>query len=229
MSKIESEVKPVIQPFYVTKCPHGHMGRWYRDDGTGAAESRGCQSDFDPLRLDPEERKQYRYEGPGGHLHLLGETRPCSRPGCGHRTPIFRSPVIAEKKLGVKFIELTCKSCKTAFHAELGAARMAPGTERVVLDSESPFTELSQPFAQRLADYSKGTPPRMLQRAKELYEMVHSEPGLKCPKCGEFSGQYLRDVLNKHTTPTPALGNRQETPQDPTAAEQHEALFTAIY
>ena len=25
-----------------------------------------------------------------------------------------------------------------------------------------------------------------------------TEPGLRCPKCGEFAGQYLRDVLNKH-------------------------------
>ena len=110
--------------------------------------------------------------------------------------------MIAEKKLGVKYIELTCKSCKTSFHAELGAARMAPGAERVVLDSESLFTELSQPFAQRLKDYSKGTPAEMLQRAKSLYEMVDSEPGLKCPKCGEFAGQYLRDVLSKHANAT---------------------------
>jgi putative DNA methylase len=110
--------------------------------------------------------------------------------------------VIAEKKLGVKFIELTCKSCKISFHAELGAARMAPGVERVTLDSESPFTELSQPFAKRLLDYSKGTPAEMLQRATVLSEMVDSEAGLKCPKCSEFAGQYLRDVLEKHASAT---------------------------
>ena len=63
---------------------------------------------------------------------------------------MFRSPVIAEKKLGVKYIELTCKSCKTVFHAELGDARMARGAERVVLENEIPFTELSQPFAKLL-------------------------------------------------------------------------------
>ena len=79
---------------------------------------------------------------------------------------------------------------------------MAPAAQRVVLDSEAPFTELSQPFAQRLADYNRGTAPEMLQRAKELYEMIDSELGLKCPKCGEFAGQYLRDVLNKHSSAT---------------------------
>ena len=28
--QIEAEVKPVIQPFYVTDCPRGHKGKWYR-------------------------------------------------------------------------------------------------------------------------------------------------------------------------------------------------------
>ena len=138
-------------------------------------------ADFDPLAFAPEERKQYRYEGPEVIYTFWAKHGPCSRPGCGHRTPIFRSPVIAEKKLGVKFIELTCKSCKTSFHAELGAARMAPGAERVILDSESPFTELSQPFAQRLQDYNKGTPAEMLQRAKALYEMVEFRAGPQVP------------------------------------------------
>lgn len=160
------------------------------------------ETEFDPLAVEPEERKQYRYEGPEVIYTFWAKHGPCSRPGCGHRTPIFRSLVIAEKKLGVKFIELTCKSCKTSFHAELGASRMAPSVERVVLASELPFAELSQPFAQRLKDYSKGTPAEMLQRAKSLYEMVYSEPGLKCPKCSEFAGQYLRDVLSKHASAT---------------------------
>lgn len=201
--KIESEVKPAIQPFYVTECPHGHAGRWYCDDGTASpSEIKRMDSDFDPLVVEPEQRKRYRYEGPEVIYTFWAKHGPCSRPGCGHRTPIFRSPVIAEKKLGVKFIELTCKSCKTSFHAELGAARMAPGAERVVLDSEPLFTELSQTFAQGLKDYNKGTPVEMLQRAKSLYEMVNSEPGLKCPKCGDFAGQYLRDVLGRHASAT---------------------------
>ena len=201
--KIETEVKPVIQPFYVTECPRGHTGRWYREAGTGnPSDDERMETDFDPLAFAPEQRKQYRYEGPEIIYTFWAKHGPCSRPGCGHRTPIFRSPVIAEKQLGVKYIELTCKTCKSPFHAELGAARMAPGSERVVLDSESPFTELSQPFAQRLADYNKGTAAEMLQRSKALYDMVDTEPGLKCPKCGEFAGQYLRDVLGKHASAT---------------------------
>src|SRR6266481_1043701 len=74
-------------------------------------------SDFDPLAFAPDQRIHYRYEGPEAIYTFWAKHGPCSRPGCGHRTPIFRSPVIAEKKLGVKYIELTCKSCKSAFHA----------------------------------------------------------------------------------------------------------------
>ncbi len=199
--QIEAEVKPVIQPFYVADCPRGHKGRWFHKEGTDDRATDELVPDgFDPLALAPEDRKQYRYEGPEVVYTFWAKHGPCSRPGCGHRTPIFRSPIIAEKKLGVKYIPLTCKKCKTEFHAELGAARMAPAAQRVVLDSELPFTEMSQPFAQRLLDYSKGNAAEKDQRIKELCELVDGEPGLCCPKCGEFSGQYVRDVLNTHHT-----------------------------
>jgi hypothetical protein len=198
--EIEDLVKPGIRPFYVTECPRGHVGRWYRiAESQDPADDEPVPPDFDPLSLAPEERQRYRYSGAEVIYTFWVKHGPCSRLGCGHRTPIFRSPVIAEKKLGVKYVELTCKSCKTAFHAELGAARMAPAAaERVVLSSEFPFTELSQPFAQRLLDYSKGNAAEKDQRIRELTEMVESELGLRCPKCGEFSGQFIRDVLNKH-------------------------------
>jgi adenine-specific DNA methylase len=202
-NQIEAEVKPVIQPFYVTECPRGHAGRWFRKATAGAitGEQR-MPAEFDPLTLEPEERKHYRYEGPEVIYTFWAKHGPCSKPGCGHRTPIFRTPVIAEKKLGVKYVELTCKSCKTAFHAELGAARMAPSAERVVLNNEFPFTELSQPFAKRLMDYAKGSAAECLERAKELAAMVEFEEGLKCPQCGIFAGEFLRDVLNMHSAAT---------------------------
>ena len=72
----------------------------------------------------------------------------------------------------------------------------------MVLETEAPFTELSQPFAQRLLEYSKGSAAELLQRAKELFGMVDSESGLKCPVCGDFAGQYLRDILQKHSMAT---------------------------
>ena len=197
--QIEAEVKPVIQPFYVTDCPRGHKGKWYELAGTpNPADDRLMPADFDPLALPPEERKKYRYEGPEIIYTFWAKHGPCSKPGCGHRTPVFRSPVIAEKTLGVKYIELKCKSCKTVFHAELGDARMAPGAERIVLPNDTPFTALSQPFAQRLLEYGEGNKGEKILRAGELSEMVEEEPGLQCPQCDEFAGQFLRDVLTAH-------------------------------
>lgn len=197
--QIESDVKPVIQPFYTASCPYKHRARWYRiGDTNRPSDDHQMPDNFEPTKLPPEERKQFRYHGPEIIYTFWAKHGPCTRPGCGHRTPLFRSPVVAEKKLGVKYVELTCKCCKTSFHAELGAARMAPSAERVVLDSEPLFTELSQPFALRLNDYSKGGVAEKVQRIKELVDLVETESGLKCPRCGEFAGQYLRDVLNKH-------------------------------
>jgi hypothetical protein len=201
--KIEAEVKPAIQPFYAAECPRGHVGRWFRKAADCAdTGDEQMPADFDPLVLQPEERKHYRYEGPEVIYTFWAKHGPCSKPGCGHRTPIFRTPVIAEKKLGVKYIDLTCKRCKTAFHAELGAARMAPSAQRVVLNNEFPFTELSQPFAKRLMDYAKGSAAECLERAKELAAMVEFEEGLKCPQCGTFAGEFLRDVLSLHSAAT---------------------------
>jgi putative DNA methylase len=230
-AQVETDVKPAIQPFYVTDCPRGHTGRWFRSAETEEpADDERMEPNFDPLTLSPEERKQYRYEGPEVIYTFWAKHGPCSRPGCGHRTPIFRTPVIAEKKLGVKYLELTCKKCKTAFHAELGAARMAPEAERVVLDSEFPFTEISQPFSLRLSEYAVGRKHEKKKRASELYDMVDEEPGLKCPKCGEFSGQYLRDVLNSHrqASTAKAIDKKHFKIQPPRNGTKHVYCYLLI-
>ena len=188
---IEADVKPQVQPFYATDEPDGTPGRWFDVDS-------GTQVGVDPATQPPDERKKYRYEGPEVIYTFWAKHGPCIRPKCDHRTPIFTSSVIAEKKLGVKYIELTCKQCKTAFHAELGSARMAPAAERVVLDSEHPFTELSQPFAKRLLDYAKGNRNEKFDRVFELLGMVDDEQGLMCPACGSFAGEWMRNVLTMH-------------------------------
>ena len=88
---IEAEVKPHIQPFYTTTCPRGHQGRWI-DVETGGAVA------VDPVHLPPEERRRYRWEGPEVVYTFWAKHGPCQAKGCGHRTPVFQSPVIAEKK-----------------------------------------------------------------------------------------------------------------------------------
>ena len=192
LDAIESEVKPQIQPFYVTEEPDHTPGKWFD-------VKSGKQVNVDPETLPHHERRKYRYEGAEVIPHLLGQARPLHPAQTAITArPFLNSLVIAEKKLGVKYMELTCKQCRTAFHAELGSARMAPGVERVILDNEHPFSELSQPFAKRLLDYAKGNLTEQFDRVFELLDMVDDEPGLMCPACGNFAGEWMRNVLRMH-------------------------------
>lgn len=201
--QIEAEVKPQIQPFYVTDGVGGKKGRWFE---IAEAGDSAMPEGFDPTTLPPEERKQYRYEGPEVIYTFWAKHGPCSKPGCDHRTPIFRSPIVATKKLGVKYIPCTCKNkaCGITFHAELGDARIAPDAEHVVLDNVHPYTIVSAPFAKRLLEYGEGNKDTKILRAWSLGDVVEAEPGFKCPKCGTWSGQSVRDVLNMHKRATRA-------------------------
>jgi adenine-specific DNA methylase len=188
---IEAEVKPQIQPFYTTTCPRGHKGRWIDIE---SSETVG----IDPLDLMPEDRHRYRWEGPEVIYTFWAKHGPCQAKGCGHRTPIFRTPVIAEKKLSPFYIDLDCHKCGHHFHAELGETRMAPGVERIVLDDEPSFTEMSQEFAQLLKNYDKGKTQERYERSLLLKEKVKHESGLYCPGCGEFAGEKVLTVTEKH-------------------------------
>jgi putative DNA methylase len=201
--EIEHQVKPQIQPFYTTTCPRGHQGCWI-DVDTGEAVS------VDPIELPVDQRFRYRWEGPEVIYTFWAKHGPCQAKGCGHRTPIFRSSVIAEKKLTTGYAELTCPGCGTTFHAELGEIRMAPGAERVVAEDEIPFTELTQKFAQLLKDYDKGKAGDTLDRTLALRAEVLQEPGLQCPGCGTFAGKRLKDVLDHHARPSLAASHRKK-------------------
>ena len=191
--QIEAEVKPQIQPFYVTDGVGGKKGRWFEGE-------KAMPEGFDPTTVPPAERKKYRYEGPEVIYTFWAKHGPCPKPGCDHRTPIFRSPIVATKKLGVKYIPCTCKNkaCGITFHAELGDARIAPDAEHVVLNNEGPYSVLSPFFASRLLAYMEGDKGDKMHRIHELSERVEGEPGFKCPKCGTWSGQTVRDVLAMH-------------------------------
>ncbi|MBE2220372.1 MAG: DUF1156 domain-containing protein [Anaerolineae bacterium] len=189
---IEAEVKPLVQPFYTTICPRGHEGRWIDVETNDVV-------DVDPLGLAPEERKRYRWEGPEVIYTFWAKHGPCPAPGCGHRTPIFKDQVIAVKNLTTYMIPLQCPSCQHKFQAELGETRMAPGVERVVLESEPSFTEMSQPFAQLLNDYNKGRADDKRERIEQLLEMVDDEQGLCCPECSTFAGGKVKQELTKQS------------------------------
>ncbi len=79
---IEAEVKPQIQPFYTTTCPRGHKGRWVE-------VNTGQPVDVDPVELPPEDRKNYRWEGPEVIYTFWAKHVPCKAEGCQHRTSAY--------------------------------------------------------------------------------------------------------------------------------------------
>lgn len=192
--EIEQEVKPQIQPFYTTTCPRGHHGKWI--------DVRTNQPvDVDPATMCPEERKNYRWEGPEVIYTFWAKHGPCSAQGCNHRTPLFKSLIIAQKTMTTTYLELVCPSCGELFHAELGESRMAPDAEFICMDSdEMPFTTTSQTFATLLNQYDKGTTQDTIDRWTQLNAMVDQEEGLKCPHCHAFAGKPLKNALLKHAT-----------------------------
>jgi len=134
LADIEAEVKPQIMPFYACDCPRGHKGKW-----TQISTNTVMGDDFDPLALTPEERKDYRYDGPEVIYTFWAKHGPCQVTGCGHRTPIMSSPIMAVKTISIKTWKRSCKHCGGKYDLEEREARMAPGVELVVAETERPF------------------------------------------------------------------------------------------
>lgn len=139
LADIEAEVKPQIMPYYYCDGPEGEKGTW-----THLPTNKVMPTDFDPLAIPREERKDYRYEGPEVIYSFWAKHGPCQVTGCGHRTPIMTSPVMAVKTLTVKHWERTCGKCGEAFDVEEEAARMAPDAPFYVAPSEPPYSVLDR-------------------------------------------------------------------------------------
>lgn len=136
---IEADVKPQIIPYYYCDGPNGEKGKW-----THLATNQVMPSDFDPLLLTPEQRPEYSYEGPEILHTFLAKHGPCNMMGCGHRTPLMTSPLVAIKTLTVKAWEHTCTECGLAFDVEAASARIAPDVPLYVSPDESPFGLLDE-------------------------------------------------------------------------------------
>lgn len=138
IADIEAEVKPQIMPFYYCDGPNGEKGVWtYKPTG------KEMGPDFDPLAIRPEERKDYSYEGPEIIYTFWAKHGPCQMMGCGHRTPIMASPVIAVKSMSIKCWAYKCSSCNNSFDIESVDARMAPNVSLYVAPDELPYAILS--------------------------------------------------------------------------------------
>jgi len=139
LADIEAEVKPQIMPYYTCDGPEGEKGSW-----THLPTKKVMPADFDPLTIPREQRKDYRYEGPEIIYTFWAKHGPCQVTGCGHRTPIMTSTVMAVKTISVKHWEHRCSKCGGEFHVEEDAARMAPDSPLYVAPSEHPFSVLDR-------------------------------------------------------------------------------------
>jgi len=134
LAEIESEVKPQIMPFYTCDCPRGHKGKWTR-----LSDGQVMGVDFDATVLAPKERNNYSYEGPEVIYVFWAKHGPCQVTGCGHRTPIMASPLMAAKTLSIKSWSRCCGHCGKGYDLEEHGVRMAPGVPLVIAESERPF------------------------------------------------------------------------------------------
>lgn len=139
LADIEAVVKPQVMPYYYCDGPNGEKGTW-----THIPTKKVMPSSFDPLAIPREERQQYRYEGPEVIYTFWAKHGPCQVTGCGHRTPIMPSPVMAVKAISVKHWDHRCIKCGLRFHVEEEAARMAPDVPLYVAPAEPPFSVLDR-------------------------------------------------------------------------------------
>jgi adenine-specific DNA methylase len=173
LADIEAEVKPQIMPYYYCDGPDGEKGTW-----THLPTRKVMPADFDPLTIPREERKDYRYAGPEIIYTFWAKHGPCQVTGCGHRTPIMSSPVMAVKTLTVKHWEHSCGKCGGEFHVEEDAARMAPDVPLYVAPSEYPFSVLDRrkgvvcPHCGHTALVNLGKPQKPNKKV-ELSLLVH--------------------------------------------------------
>lgn len=139
LADIEAEVKPQIMPYYYCDGPEGEKGTW-----THLPTNQVMPPDFDPLAIPLDKRKDYKYEGPEIIYTFWAKHGPCQVTGCGHRTPIMSSPVMAVKTLSVKHWQHTCGKCGEAFDVEEHEARMAPDVPLYVAPTEKPYSVLDR-------------------------------------------------------------------------------------
>jgi ssDNA-binding Zn-finger/Zn-ribbon topoisomerase 1 len=134
LADIEAEVKPQIMPYYYCDGPDGEKGKW-----THKPPRRVMSENFDPPSIPWDKRKEYDYEGPEIIYTFWAKHGPCQVTGCGHRTPIMTSPVMAIKTLSVKSKEFECSKCGVKYDVEKYEARMAPDVQLYVASDEKPY------------------------------------------------------------------------------------------
>ena len=106
-----------VDPAEVKKLLDRHRGRgqaadhavlrlrrspWAQGQVDAHADAAGDGDGLRSAGAHPEQRPEYEYEGPEVIYTFWAKHGPCQSDGCGHRTPIMSSPVMAVKTLTVK-------------------------------------------------------------------------------------------------------------------------------
>jgi putative DNA methylase len=139
VADVELSVKSELMPFYYCDGPGGERGTW-----THLPTKKTMGADFDPLLLSSDERRNYSYAGPEMVYTFWAKHGPCQVTGCGHRTPIMSSPVVAVKAMTVKYWQHTCGSCGADFDIEGVSPRISPDAPLYVVPTERAYVALTQ-------------------------------------------------------------------------------------
>jgi putative DNA methylase len=153
LADIETEVKPQIMPYFACDGPNGEKGKWFQKIGRVEEE---LPDSFNIFSVPWQERSHYRYEGPEIIYTFWSKHGSCQREGCGHRTPIMSTPVIAIKTLTIDgWPDWECTGCGKSFTVERHAARMAPDVPLAVAPDEKPFAVMENDGSFRCPHCSK--------------------------------------------------------------------------
>jgi hypothetical protein len=226
LADVEAEVKPQIMPYYACDGPNGAKGKWFRLKGTKKRDKPLVQgellqadkpslpesendweelpADFDIFPVPWQDRKHYRYEGPEIIYTFWAKHGPCQRAGCGHRTPILSTPVVAIKSLSVDaWPDYKCPECGKTFDVERYATRMAPNAGLFVAPDEKPFAVMDENghFAcphcgnskqdERAREYRESNDlGRARSKKVELTLLIHPQWMKGCPKNDENGCEY---------------------------------------
>jgi hypothetical protein len=143
LAEIEAEVKPYLMPYFACDGPDGERGVWFKRDANAQDGWGRLPAEFDIFSIPWQSRPDYRYQGPEIIYTFWAKHGPCAAQGCGHRTPLLTTPVVAIKTLTVGCWEdFECSKCGQTFDVERHPTQMAPGTPLVVADSEKPFAAI---------------------------------------------------------------------------------------
>jgi hypothetical protein len=142
-AEIEAEVKPYVMPYFTCDGPEGEKGVWFKKCPTARDGWEKLPADFDIWSVSWQDRPGYRYEGPEIIYTFWAKHGPCAAQGCGHRTPLMTTPVVAIKTLAVKhWPDYEC-ACGKTFDVEQFPARMAPDASLVIAPDEKPFAAMN--------------------------------------------------------------------------------------